>query len=145
MISAVFSGWLEEIPLTHSYFIHGINFSNVCLIRLSVDNVPLDTRSEFSDSLVVFHQLQESALRPGNYLLFTCVCGVADDAGWGKISVTHSNGSVGWKFARDEKMIHFSFDQQEYSNTIHNLQHQIHDAQGRGLRLEPSHVIFPES
>jgi hypothetical protein len=139
-----FSGMLEEIPPTHSHDIEGISFSGVCLVRLIVDGIDLATIPQFTGSLVVYNQLRESSIRAGRYLLFTSASGVADEAGWDKVHVSHLGEYVLWHLTRDDQPMRFCFKRTDYLNVIAELARRIHDATQRGLKLEPTHVIFPE-
>ena len=79
-----------------------IRFENCSYLQLFIDDKDIATYPDFEDILIVPTELYKSSLQSGEYLLFTCACGVADDGGWATIKVTHSEAIVQWDFLRDK-------------------------------------------
>lgn len=107
-------------------------------IKLKVDGVELFM--DRSDA-VYFEELYKSSKSSGEFLIFTCSCGVADCGGWEKINVTQSNGKVNWSFRRCQKNIQLEFDTLFYVGEIERLKFEI---DLKKIVLEPQGVIFPE-
>lgn len=96
----------------------GISFSNCTFIEIYVDGVPFEKLEEFEDGGVVYwDELKKSTEGSGKYLIFTCYCGIPDDAGWDYINVEHKESKISWRFERniDAKFI---FSKIEYINEI---------------------------
>jgi len=45
---------------------------------------------------VFFEELLASTQETGDYLIFTCSCGVTDCGGWERINVTHDEIAIKW-------------------------------------------------
>lgn len=106
-----------KLDIGHSYtdptlllYIDGTEFQ-----RIILDN----------DSAAFFPNLVDSAKESGDYLILTCVCGVADCGGWEKISVVHKNNIILWTFLYDDKKYVFQFDKKNYENEIHKIQTRL--------------------
>jgi hypothetical protein len=96
--------------------IQGIEFDSCTFIDISVDGVRIDTEINF-DGTIYWPELLRSIEGPGSYLLFTCFCGISDDAGWDPITVLHENGTVVWSFERNG-MRRFVFPIADYALAI---------------------------
>ena len=121
----------------------GILFSGICYIKLFIDECDVISEDLFEGSFIYFKELKNSVKRSGRYLIFTSVNGIADDAGWDYITVTHEGDSVEWSFERDGSSLFYLFDSGKYQNQISMLENEIQSSQ-QSLILEPSHVIYPE-
>ncbi|MCE3229306.1 MAG: hypothetical protein K0S32_3857 [Bacteroidetes bacterium] len=119
-------GHFAENGLTLLLYIDGVEFRRIL----------------FDESnAAVFPNLLESLKRSGDYLIFTCSCGIADCGGWEKIKVVHNNNMVTWTFnyARQEHIYKFKLD--NYKTEIQRIQKRI---ESEKLELEPKNVIGPE-
>ena len=94
-----------------------IRFENCSYLQLLIDDKDIATYPDFEDILIVPSELRKSSLQTGEYLLFTCACGVADDGGWSKIKVTHSEAIVQWDFLRGKPYC-FKFSKENYLKEI---------------------------
>lgn len=121
----------------------GIPFSSICYVKLFVDGCDVISEDTFEGSFIYFKELKDSVEKSGKYLIFTSVSGIADDAGWDYVTVTHKEDTVEWSFERDNSSLFYLFDSSEYQNQISTLEDKIQSLQRR-LILEPSHVIYPE-
>ena len=94
-----------------------IRFENCSYLQLLIDDKDIATYPDFEDILIVPSELRKSSLQTGEYLLFTCACGVAHDGGWSKIKVTHSEAIVQWDFLRGKPYC-FKFSKENYLKEI---------------------------
>lgn len=124
--------------------IDGISFSNIAYVLVFIDKVSLFDKEFFKESFLCFEELKKSKKESGNYLLFTSVSGIADDAGWDYIKVEHYNGCVKWNIERDDEYISYTFDQNQYIEEVLGLEVEV-DKLEKSIELEPKHVIYPES
>ena len=119
----------------------GIEFKNNTFIELDIDHQSYLNDKAFEEGTIYWPELKASALSSGDYLIFTCACGIADDASWDLIKVTHSESEVTWVFNRNGKQ-RFCFDKAIY-------QSQIKACEGRmNLTEHPLAVeqaVFPET
>ena len=113
-----------------------IRFENFSYLQLLIDYEDIATYPDFEDMLIVPSELCKSSLQTGEYLLFTCACGVADDGGWSKIKVTHSEAIVQWDFLR-EKPYCFKFSKENYLKEIQIINK-------KSYTFIPKEIIFPE-
>jgi hypothetical protein len=94
----------------------GIEFSHCTFIDIYVDGVRLDLTDSF-EGVAYWPELRKSADGSGTYLVFTCYCGVADDAGWEPIVVKHKDQCVTWSFKRNGPR-KYLFGASEYISAI---------------------------
>tara|TARA_B100000674_G_C37826030_1_gene908138 strand:- start:44 stop:463 length:420 start_codon:yes stop_codon:yes gene_type:complete len=87
-----------------------------------------------------FPALLESSNKNGDFLIFTCSCGIADCGGWELIKVKHNNQETTWTF-NYEKDFQFSFDTEMYKGEIKRLEFEL---KNKNITLQPEHVIEPE-
>ena len=73
--------------------------------------------------------------------MFTCVCGITDDAGWEPVSVYHDRDVVTWEFNHLE-LERFSFDREQYIAEIDRLNERLLDFST--FTIQPRYVTFPE-
>jgi hypothetical protein len=119
----------------------GIKFTSCAFVRIKIDGVDFLSKPEFEGSSVCFAELERSLIASGRYLVFTCVCGIAADAGWSEIDVVHESAAVRWSFHRGEDF-HLVFALGQYRETIEACRDAI-TALDVGISLEPKHVVFP--
>ena len=121
----------------HEYLIRdSIRFENCSYLQLLIDYEDIATYPDFEDMLIVPSELCKSSLQTGEYLLFTCACGVADDGGWSKIKVTHSEAIVQWDFLRGKPYC-FKFSKENYLKEIQIINK-------KSYTFIPKEIIFPE-
>ena len=113
-----------------------IRFENCSYLQLFIDDEDIATYPDFEDILIVPTELYKSSLQSGEYLLFTCACGVADDGGWATIKVTHSEAIVQWDFLRD-KPYSFKFSKENYLKEVQVINKEDYS-------FIPKEIIFPE-
>ncbi len=94
----------------------------------------------FEDGTVYWPELKASSIESGRYLIFTCACGVAEDAGWELVKVTHTISEVIWEFDRngDQK---FTFDKSNYLVQIEACENSMNLSE---YPLAVEQAIFPE-
>ena len=85
------------------FAVEGVTFNDCTFIDISVDGEPLVELSSPEEGTCFWPELLRSQKESGFYLIFTCCCGVASDAGWEPIEVRHSKENVAWTFERDLK------------------------------------------
>ena len=113
-----------------------IRFENCSYLQLFIDDEDIATYPDFEDILIVPTELYKSSLQSGEYLLFTCACGVADDGGWATIKVTHSEAIVQWDFLRDKPYC-FKFSKENYLKEVQVINKEDYT-------FIPKEIIFPE-
>ena len=91
-------------------------------------------------SLVYFPELIKTVQGSGDFLIFTCACGVADCAGWEKVGVTHAEETVACDFSYNGNTYAFRFDKNYYIGEIQRL---IFEVELHKYKIEPEHVIEP--
>lgn len=134
---------LREVLGNQVSDIAGIQFSNIAYVLIFVDGINLFTIDQFEDSFLVFDELKNSTMGSGDYLLFTGVSGIADEAGWDYVEVVHEETSVKWNIERDGVTLSYVFEKSSYYKEITSIENKIDDLNS-GLRMEPHNVIFPE-
>jgi hypothetical protein len=133
---------IEHVTKENSIIIDGILFENCVFISLSIDNLKIVPNGLFSESLVFWSELFLSLKGSGEFLIFTCACGVADDGGWDRIEVQHFDEYVKWSFCYDENQYNFNFQKEKYFLEIESIRSQL--AEIIRVVLESKNVIFPE-
>ena len=133
---------LRRIEAPQVETLDGIKFSDCAIIEAEVDGTNLRNQDWFDSSLPVLSELIASANRSGNYLLFTCACGVADDGGWEEVRVLHDDDKVSWEFERDGLRT-YMFDSQQYQDAITSLSTEA-EALDSAFTLEPRGIVYPE-
>ena len=113
-----------------------IRFENCSYLQLFIDDEDIATYPDFENILIVPTELYKSSLQSGEYLLFTCACGVADDGGWATIKVTHSEAIVQWDFLRDKPYC-FKFSKENYLKEVQVINKEDYT-------FIPKEIIFPE-
>ena len=112
--------------LTLLLFIDGTEFR-----RIILDN----------SNAAVFYNLADSLQGTGAYLIFTCVCGVADCGGWDKVHVVHNDNNVTWTFSFNGKQHVFRFFIDNYKDEIFKMQQRLDSEK---IILQPQFATDPE-
>jgi hypothetical protein len=132
---------VEQISDGRQVFRDGICFSNVLLVGMFIDGQNIEEREVFRDSLVYFDELERSVESSGNYLIFTCACGVAEDGGWEGVKVEVTESTVSWELEAGAEVLRFTFERKAYVSEIESVRKVL---QSSSLPLEPGAVVFPE-
>jgi len=115
--------------------------TNENTLLLYIDNIEFRRIILDNSSAAVFYDLEKSTEGTGDYLLFTCTCGVADCGGWNKVQVLHRDKIVTWTFAYNNKQHVFSFNMDDYVGEIYKMKKRIEQER---LILSPEFVTDPE-
>jgi hypothetical protein len=134
--------YLEQLTGEHTISKDGIHFHDVAIVKMMIDGSDFDEFSPFKDSLVFFDELEKSKESSGNYLIFTCACGIAEDGGWEGVQVTLQDSTVNWKIDVGEGIIEYTFARSEYDIEIKSVKDML---QKNSFPVEPTAVIFPEN
>lgn len=119
----------------------GIVFEDIAIVRVFVDEEDLLETPDFDGALVYFDELKRSMSERGNYLIFTCACGIAEDGGWEGVAVEMTETTVGWHLEAATRALDYCFERAAYASAIETMVTRI----GTGtLPLEPRAVVFPE-
>jgi hypothetical protein len=137
-----FSLHIEVVDPQDVKEVDGIQFRSCAFVQIRVDGEELLGREDFRGSCVYFPELEKSALASGLFLIFTCACGIADDAGWTEVKVAHGAGTVSWTLER-EGQHHFVFALSQYREEIESCRRPLRVIPS-GIVVEPRNVIFPE-
>lgn len=120
----------------------GIYFEDISYIKVLIDQIDLLETDIFIDAFLYFDELEKSIHADGEYLLFTCACGIADDSGWKKVRVSHVDEYIMWEILLHNNIIKtYKFEKTLYVNEISNINMQINNIR---IQLEPKYVVFPE-
>jgi hypothetical protein len=105
-----------------------------------VDGVDLIKETEDRKGVIVWEELKKTQDNSGDFLILTCVCGIADDAGFNLVRVERGEKKIKWTFNDDTDIV-LEFDKADYDLKLLKLNSQIEKLT---VNLEPSNVIFPE-
>lgn len=121
-----------------------INFKNCAVIHLIIDEQPYDTVLGLDGTLLVWEELRKTSQnhRNGMYLLFTCACGIAEDAGCEGVFVRYKDDLVSWLFKANDEYISWDFNLSDYLNQITKIQTEI-NVLDKNIKIEPTEVIYP--
>lgn len=103
---------------------------------LKIDGKPFLDKS----NTTVFNELENSLNKNGDFLIFTCSCGIADCGGWEKVKVDHIDEKVIWTFKHNFDFT-FEFDLISYKSEIEKVRSEIVKNK---IVLEPEFVLYPE-
>lgn len=134
--------YVEEYEGDKKLVKDGISFKNSQIIKILIDGYEIDNNNCFEDSLIYFDELEKSFEQSGNYLIFTCACGIADDGGWEGVLVKVLDSKITWTIEVGDSILNFSFDKEQYISEI--LSVRKHLESNNLLTLEPCSVTFPE-
>ncbi|MBJ6764141.1 hypothetical protein JGU66_25485 [Myxococcaceae bacterium JPH2] len=132
---------LERVVGEERKVLDGIHFSNAVFVRVFIDGDDIGCVDPFRGSVVVFDELEKSVGASGNYLIFTCACGVAEDGGWEGVEVMQGESTVSWNLDVGEGF-RFVFERSNYVGEITSIKRML---DREALPLVPSAVIFPEN
>ena len=133
---------LEVIEADQVVEYDSIEFSSCCLVRVKIDNEYLHHQNKFEDVVLVLAEVEKSCQQNGDYLIMVCACGIADDGGWDKIKVSHTDKLINWNFFREEKFT-FSFEKGQYISSLKYIVEKYKKI-AIDYELEPSVVVDPE-
>ncbi len=134
---------LKVIPHQQTMEIEGISFSGIAYIDPIINGLSMFEQDIYLGTFLVFKELEKSYKNSGKYLLFTSVSGVADDAGWEYVTVSLEEDRIDWRFFRDGKETHYSFEKSRYINGVIKIEKAVMELD-REITLEPENVIYPE-
>lgn len=117
-------------------------YSNCAFIRLIIDGRNLITETKDRKGVIVWEEIKKTINESGRFLILTCVCGVADDAGFDLVNVERKENSVSWQF-NDESNWNWEFLIEDYDQEIKRLEKEINELD-INILIEPDNVIFPE-
>ncbi|RBW55840.1 hypothetical protein DS884_15945 [Tenacibaculum sp. E3R01] len=95
----------DEISIEYEKII----YSNSAFIEPVIDGNNLTTESTDRKGIVVWNEVKKTISKSGQFLILTCVCGIADDGGFDLVDVKRKEKSVLWKF-KDESNWIWEFD-----------------------------------
>lgn len=101
----------------------------------------VDSKRVLKEEAIVIKELIKSKRGTGNYLIFTCTCGIADCGGWDRISVEHNENTINWKFNYGEIEYSFEFNKKYYFAEIDRITFELNK---RKIELGPKYLVFPE-
>jgi len=136
-----------SITENHQLFIDGIDFCNTIFVRPKINGIDIIENFYKNDCLAVASEWVDSSKKPGNYLLFTSLIGIADDGGWELQPVHHGNGIITVSIAdASENKIDFCFSEKEYMFAIKKMEKDVAViiARDNKKKLEPVHFSYPE-
>ena len=122
---------------TDNVVIDNIKFNNCSYLQLLIDDIDIRSLDDFDNVLVVYPELYASTQNSGDYLIFTCACGIADDGGWDYVNVVHNDNTIKWSFLRGGKKYNFQFSRENYIKEIDKIEPE-------NITLIPEHIIYPE-
>ncbi|UOD30670.1 hypothetical protein INH39_02665 [Massilia violaceinigra] len=120
----------------------GIVFEDIAIVRVFVDEEDLLEAVDFDGALVCFDELKQSMSGSGNYLIFTCACGIAEDGGWEGVAVEMTETTVSWHLEAGSRALNYCFDLTGYVASLEALGRTLAT---NALPLEPGQVVFPDS
>lgn len=124
--------------------IDGIEFKDCFFVDCFLNKESIFWDPFFEDSLVVCDELLKTTRSQTECLIFTSVCGVADDGGWKMCEVIRSGGVVTWNLERGNDRRSYEFEEDAYIQQINYLENQVKEAREKGKVIEPVSVFFPE-
>lgn len=139
--SGTYMNDIEVMPREIAYFeSEGIEFRNRTFIEVKIDDWPIIKMNAFAGSVIFWPELLKSSEKTGKYLIFTCICGVADDSGWEVINVIHSDNQISWVFERNGEH-KYHFDKRKYIHQIRECEKRLKLSE---YPLDLESAIFPE-
>jgi hypothetical protein len=132
---------LEVLRDKETFEYENIIYSNCAFIKLIVDGIDLIKETEDRKGVIVWDELKKTRANSGDFLILTCVCGIADDAGFNLITVDRDDEMIRWTFNDDTDIV-WEFGQTDYDLKLSKLNSQIEKL---SVKLEPTNVLFPNS
>lgn len=108
---------------------------------LKIDKDSFFNLEEEKPNTIVFEELEKSLRGNGEYLIFTCSCGIADCGGWDKLKVEHKTDIISWSFNFNDKEYYYEFSSELYQKEIKKIREEIDNF---NIKLEPQFIIDPE-
>lgn len=128
---------LLELAIKEDAELSGNDF----LLDLKIDGEEFLARIDIKDNVASLDELESSISGTGEYLIFTCSCGIADCGGRQKVLVTHDKEEVVWEFEYDDEYYVFEFDAQFY---VGEIQRMLFEVNQQKITLYPKHIMYPE-
>jgi hypothetical protein len=110
-------------------------------LNVKIDGEEFLRRIDNNLNAAIFEEIENSLTGNGEYLIFTCSCGVADCGGWKKVKIVHLQSKITWTFDYDDFQYYFEFDTQNYNSEIVKMRLKITENQ---LRFQPEFIMDPE-
>lgn len=126
--------------ITDTVIYESILFSEETFIDLTIDGVAIENISNLAGGTIFWPELKRSIIGSGEYLIFTCYCGIADDAGWNLIAVEHNRSTVSWTIKR-HKVEHYVFPKSSYVEGILECERRLNLGK---YPLAVESAFFPE-
>jgi hypothetical protein len=133
---------LDIISGKDTFEYENITFTNCVFLKLKVDGINLITRNKDRKGIIVWDELKKTLTKSGQFLILTCICGVADDAGFDFVDIKRNEHSVSWRF-NDESKLNLEFRKKEYDQELLRLKKEINKLDTK-IKLEPINLIYPE-
>ncbi len=134
--------YIEEYRDANILIKDGINFNNIEVIKILIDGEDIEEDKHFSDAMIYWRDLSLSYHKTGQYLIFTCACGIADDGGWEGVYVTVDDKHIRWELEVGNKIYAYKFDKEQYISEIKSVKDFLKS--NAVLTLEPRTVVYPE-
>lgn len=127
-------------------FIDGINFCKSIIIRPFINGIDIIFNDFENDALMLFSEWKRCSEKPGDYLLFTSLIGIADSGGWSLCSVHHQEESVLIKIPYEDEIFSYTFNKMKVQQALIELEKNIYLilSKNSDFHLEPQYVTFPE-
>jgi hypothetical protein len=138
-----FQAQLSFIELGAPQKISSIGFEKAMFVRIIIDGIDILSEDKYADMAIVAEELRKSAESDGEFLIFTSICGVADDVGMNMVKVEHGDGAISWDFDINDVTQNYCFDKIAYLKSISELMDSI-EKKRKLYDLEPKYVTFPE-
>lgn len=106
-----------------------------------IDEVEFRTLIGDELNAAFFEELENSLKGSGNYLIFTCNCGIADCGGWDYTKVIHTDETISWSFNYGKRNFTFQFKKGNYEKEINKIKQRL---KIEGVKLSPEFVVGPE-
>lgn len=111
------------------------------ILLLSIDETEFRKIICDKSSSAFFEELFDSLEQTGDYLIFTCSCGIADCSGWSKVKVIHLDDKISWSFNYDNYNYKYIFLKSNYVSEIQKIQELLTE---NNIRLHPEFIVYPE-
>lgn len=137
-----YSSFKLNLVSKESFEREGISFTDASYINVYIDEQNLLDLPFFESAFLVFYELAKSIDDSGKFLLFTCVCGLANHGGWEGVEVAHTNEIVAWHIVTDEfSPADYIFSKEKYVSEINKIREELSSL---NVTPEPANVCFPE-
>jgi hypothetical protein len=120
---------------------NGLHFNDIVVVKLLIDGADIEDSQYFQDGIIYFDELEASTKGSGNYLIFTCGCGIAEDGGWEGVSVTIDDDEVRWLLEVGDHVFKYTFSKSDYLKEVESIRSYLGKCD---QTLEPTTVVFPD-